>query len=222
MNILMVEDETRVADFVRRGLVAEGWTVEHAPDAETALDLMKSYQFDVILLDLILPGMSGQDFCRQLRARGSKLPILMLSALDATDERVAGLRLGADDYLAKPFNFDELVARIQALRRRATDFEESTDEVIDCGDVRFERRAHIVTIEGEPIDLSSKEMALLLLLIGSRGRAFSRERILNAVWGLNEDPLTNVVDVYIGRLRRRLGQHGHRIVTLRNLGYRFD
>ncbi len=119
MNILLVEDETRVADFIRRGLLAEGWTVEHAPDAETAQRFLGHSRFDVVLLDLILPGMTGQELCAKIRARGNKVPILMLIALDAADERIAGLRIGADDYLPKPFDFHELVARIEALLRRA-------------------------------------------------------------------------------------------------------
>lgn len=223
MNILLVEDEVRVADFIRRGLAAEGWGVTHASDGETALELLSDAPFDAVILDLMLPGISGQDVCRKLRARFNTTPVLMLSALDSTDERIAGLKLGADDYLPKPFDFDELVARLQALHRRAQRYGATQSaDLLDCDGVTFDKRSLTVLIEGEPIDLSGKERDILLLLMSSTGRAFSRERILNAVWGVTADPLTNVVDVYIGRLRRKLRHHGNRIVTLRNVGYRFD
>jgi DNA-binding response OmpR family regulator len=223
MNILLVEDETRVADFIRRGLSAEGWTVTHVATGEIALDLVADTTFDAIILDLMLPGISGRDVCRKLRSRGNTTPILMLSALEATEERVAGLRLGADDYLPKPFDFDELVARLEAMHRRALRFSTGQDrEVLDCDGVVFNKRALTVLIDGDVIDLSGKERDILLLLMSGQGRVFARERILNAVWGINADPLTNVVDVYIGRLRRKMRQHGQRITTLRNVGYRFD
>lgn len=223
MNILLVEDEARVADFIRRGLSAEGWGVTHASDGETALDLLSEAPFDAIILDLMLPGISGQDVCRKLRARSSTIPVLMLSALDSTDERIAGLKLGTDDYLPKPFDFDELVARLEALHRRTQRFATAENaDLLDCGGVTFDKRSLTVQVDDVAIDLSGKEREILLLLMSNRGRTFSRERILNAVWGMTADPLTNVVDVYIGRLRRKLRQHGGRIVTLRNVGYRFD
>ena len=223
MNILLVEDEVRVADFIRRGLGAEGWGVTHVGDGETALDLLSDAPFDVIILDLMLPGISGQDVCRKLRARANMTPVLMPSALDSTDERIAGLKLGADDHLPKPFDFDELVARLEALHRRAQRYAQPQNaDLMECDGVTFDKRSLTVLIEDEPIDLSGKEREILLLLMSSKGRVFFRERILNAVWGVTADPLTNVVDVYIGRLRRKLRQHGGRIVTLRNVGYRFD
>lgn len=223
MNILLIEDETRVADFIRRGLQAEGWSVTHAQSGEVGIELCVDTQFDAIVLDLMLPGISGQDVCRKLRARGSRTPMLMLSALDAADERVAGLHLGADDYLPKPFDFDELVARLTALHRRATDWaQDSGTGVIDCDGIVFDRRALSLSVEGTLVELSQKEREILVLMMLGRGRVFSREAILNAVWGLHEDPLTNVVDVYVGRLRRKLGSHGARFTTVRNVGYRFD
>ncbi len=221
MNILLIEDEERVANFVRRGLSAEGWTVDHAPDGETGLDYALNNLYDVILLDLMLPGVQGQDVCRKLRARKATTPILMLTALDANDEKVEGLRIGADDYLTKPFDFDELVARIEALHRRATGYGDSAEDgLVTVGDIAFDKHSLSVTIEGEELDLSKKERDLLLLFMTNKGRVLSRERILNTVWGLNADPLTNVVDVYVGRIRRKIGAEGKRIVTLRNVGYR--
>lgn len=221
MNILLVEDEARVADFIRRGLAAEGWSVDHTADGEDALEHAASNSYEVILLDLMLPGIQGQDVCRKLRARNSTTPILMLTALDSPEEKVDGLKLGADDYLAKPFDFDELIARVEALHRRATGYKSDVGEnVIASGNLTFDRSSLQVTVDGSEIELSKKERDLLLLFLTNTGRVLSRERILNSVWGLNADPLTNVVDVYVGRLRRKIGAEGERIVTLRNVGYR--
>jgi DNA-binding response OmpR family regulator len=222
VNILVVEDEHRVADFITRGLRAEGWIAEHAESGEIALDILSQHEFDIVLLDLMLPGISGQDVCRKMRARGIHTPILMLSALDAVEERVAGLKLGADDYLSKPFDFDELIARIEALRRRENDFKSSGDgEVLEYEALALNTRSLVVTVDNEEIELTAKERDLLLLLMANRGKVFARERILNTVWGSQEDPLTNVIDVYIGRLRKKLGDSGKHIRTIRGLGYRF-
>ena len=221
MNILLIEDEARVADFIRRGLSAEGWNVDHASDGEIGLEYAQSTMYNVILLDLMLPGLQGQDVCRKLRARGNTTPILMLTALDALDEKVEGLRMGADDYLPKPFDFDELVARTEALNRRATGYQRSTS-VVSVGSITFDKESMLVTVAGVEITLSKKERDLLALFMSNVGRVLSRERILNSVWGMNEDPLTNVVDVYVGRIRRKIGEEGERIVTLRNVGYRMS
>ncbi len=223
MNVLIVEDEVRVADFIRRGLSAEGWTVDHASSGEDALEHAATGEYDVILLDLMLPGIQGQDVCRKLRARKSKTPILMLTALDSPEERIEGLKIGADDYLPKPFDFDELIARVEALHRRANNYASDLgDSVITCGTLSFDRRSLHVSVAGEEVQLSKKERDLLLLFLTNVGRVLSRERILNSVWGMSEDPLTNVVDVYVGRLRRKIGAEGQRIVTLRNVGYRMS
>jgi DNA-binding response OmpR family regulator len=223
MNILLIEDEARVAHFIRRGLAAEGWSVDHIADGEDALEQAAANSYDVILLDLMLPGMQGQEICRKLRARRSKTPILMLTALDSPEERIDGLRMGADDYLAKPFDFEELVARIEALHRRATGYAtDANDGAIVSGPIAFDKASLRVTVAGAEIELSKKERDLLLLFLTNAGRVLSRERILNAVWGLNADPLTNIVDVYVGRLRRKIGGEGERIVTLRNVGYRMN
>lgn len=221
MNILLVEDEVRVADFVVRGLRAEGWLVTHSPDSETALELIAQERFDVIVLDLMLPGLPGQELCRKLRARQVLTPILMLSALDALDERVEGLRLGADDYMAKPFEFDELIARLEALARRSNRFEEKRPEsVLRAGAISLNLESLECLIDDTVLDLTAKEREILKLFLSKPGRVFSRERILNSVWGAGEDPLTNIVDVYVGRLRRKLGAEGDRIQTVRGAGYR--
>ena len=221
MNILLIEDETRVADFLRRGLSGEGWNVQHAPDGETGIEMVAQSRFDVILLDLMLPGISGQDVCRKLRARKVATPILMLSALDAVEERVEGLKIGADDYLPKPFDFDELIARIESLHRRANGYAQDVETpTLQFGEIVFDKLSYRVEVSGEPIELSAKERDILVLFLSNQGRVLTRERILNAVWGMNSDPLTNVVDVYIGRLRRKLKHCGNQITTLRNVGYR--
>jgi len=222
MNILVVEDEHRVADFITRGLRSEGWTTEHVSTGEAALESMVDHEFDVVLLDLMLPGMTGQDVCRKMRARSNHTPVLMLSALDAVDERVAGLRLGADDYLTKPFDFDELVARIEALVRRETDFQNSSqNNVMRYEGLELDAKSLRVSIEDREIELTSKERSLLMLFMANPSKVFARERILNAVWGSQEDPLTNIIDVYIARLRKKLGNHGRLIRTVRGHGYRF-
>ncbi|MBX9699593.1 MAG: response regulator transcription factor [Acetobacteraceae bacterium] len=226
-SLLVVEDDPRVADFLGRGLRAEGYAVVPARNGVEALELAGSARFDAILLDVMLPGsMDGREICRQLRARRDPTPILMLTALDAVEDRVEGLRVGADDYLGKPFAFDELLARIDALIRRGRRFAEAP-RIVTLGDLAFDREALTVARAGRRLELTAKELALLDLLLSAPGRLFSRERILNSVWGLSEDPLTNVVDVYIGRLRRKLetGEDGAAmpvIRTVRGLGYRLE
>jgi DNA-binding response OmpR family regulator len=223
VNVLLVEDEARVADFVQRGLKAEGWSVSVAPTGESALLMIADACFDVIVLDLILPGISGQDVCRRLRAKKNRTPILMLSALADVEDRVAGLRMGADDYLPKPFDFDELMARIEALARRSGGFEEAvaTPEVLIAGALSFDTRSLEVRCGDTPISLTPKERDLLKLFLSGPRKIFSRERILSTLWGISEDPQTNVVDVYIGRLRRKLGPCGEPIETVRGAGYRY-
>ena len=222
MNVLIVEDEARVADFIQRGLRSEGWIVTVVPDAEAGLALIERDSFDVVVLDLMLPGMSGQDMCRQMRARRNLTPVLMLTALGALDDRVAGLRLGADDYLAKPFDFDELVARLEALARRKGGFQLSSDDkrILAVDPIRLDTESLEVFCGAERVEVTTKEREILTLFLASPGKVFSRERILNAVWGASADPLTNVVDVYVGRLRKKLGSAGYMIETVRGAGYR--
>jgi DNA-binding response OmpR family regulator len=224
-SVLVVEDEAAVADVLLRGLGAEGYRVALAHDGREALDAAAAERFDVILLDIMLPGgMDGRDVYQAIRARRDATPVLMLTALDAVEDRVEGLRLGADDYLAKPFSFDELLARIAALLRRAGGAS-SVVSRLELGDLVFDRESLVVSRRGRRVELTAKELALLELLLSAPGSVFSRERILSNVWGLSEDPLTNVVDVYIGRLRRKLeleGADGPAITTLRGRGYRIE
>ncbi len=224
MNILVVEDETRVAEFIQRGLKSEGWAVTVASDGETGLELLEQDSFDAVVLDLMLPGISGQDVCRQVRARNDSTPILMLTALGNLENRVAGLRLGADDYLSKPFKFDELLARIEALVRRASGYscQPAQPSVLSVESLTFDTRSLEVRCCDLPIELSAKERDILKLLLSDPGKVYSRERILNALWSVSEDPLTNVVDVYVSRLRKKLGPCGSLINTVRGAGYRLS
>jgi DNA-binding response OmpR family regulator len=223
MHILMIEDEPRVADFVRRGLRPEGWQVETVSNAEDGLALLRAGRFDVVLLDVMLPGMSGEELCRHLRAARNDVAILMLSALGSTEDRIRGLRTGADDYLPKPFEFDELVARIEALhRRKAGHRPAEADQTLTVGPLSFDTGSMRLSCGGEELELSAKERDVLVLLMKNRGRVLARERLLNAVWGVDADPLTNVVDVTISRIRRKLLDRADVITTIRNYGYRLD
>lgn len=222
MNLLVVEDDARVADFLTRGLRAEGYRVQTLKSGEEALALARQEPPGLILLDVMLPGISGIEVCQQLRAARIATPVLMLTAMGTVQDRVAGLRCGADDYLTKPFAFEELLARIEALLRRPPAMVERS-AVLSVGPISFDRERMIVTRDGEPVAMTARELALLELLMSSPGRLFSRERILANVWGVDEDPLTNVVDVYIRRLRAKLDVDGPSMIsTVRGLGYRFE
>lgn len=223
MQILMIEDEPRVADFVRRGLRPEGWTVDVVASAEDGLDRLRSTSYDIVLLDVMLPGMSGEEMCRHLRRSRNDVPILMLSALGSTDDRVKGLRTGADDYLPKPFEFDELVARIESLHRRKTrGAVPETDRTLRVGPLCFDAGSMRLTLDEIELDLSAKERDVLVLLMRNAGRVCARVRLLNAVWGFEADPLTNVVDVTVSRIRRKLAHAADMITTIRNYGYRLE
>ena len=232
MHILVVEDDARVADFLERGLKAEGYKVRVVRDGISGLEggreldgmLKELDQSGVILLDLMLPKMTGVEVCQTLRASGIMTPILMLTALGAVEDRVTGLRTGADDYLVKPFSFEELLARIEALLRRPRDQKAPIDRRLKAGGVELDRATMRVTRDGEEIILTARELALLELFLSSPGRVLSRERILSNVWGVDEDPLTNVVDVYVRRLRAKVDPPGAGsfITTVRGLGYRLE
>ncbi len=221
MNVLLVEDEPRVADFIDRGLRAENHGVTVAPTGAEGIELARTGEFDVIVLDLMLPDMHGYDVCQRLRNEGDHTPILMLTAMDTLEDKIKGLKIGADDYLPKPFDFDELLARMEALFRRSQHFAPSSNQ-LQVGDLVFDRDTLEVTRGGEPVKLTAKELAILELLMGAPGRVFSRTRILNQVWGYSEDPLTNVVDVYIARLRRKIDTEDREplLETVRGHGYR--
>lgn len=221
MSILIVEDDERVADFLERGLKAEGYAITSARDGASGFNLVLSNSFELVILDLMLPMMHGLEVCQELRAQGKFVPILMLTAMDSLEDKIEGLRLGADDYLTKPFAFDELVARVEALIRRGQSFN-IKPSVLSVGGLSFDRETLDVRNNGRQVDLTSKELAILELLMSTPGKVFSRERILSNVWGASVDPLTNVVDVYIGKLRKKIdgGAEAPLIKTVRGRGYR--
>lgn len=224
MAVLLVEDDERVRRFLVRGLEAEGYAVAIAADGPQGLTLARAEPFEVLILDVMLPGCSGKEVCQQLRTAGVEMPILMLTALDAVEDKVDGLRSGADDYLTKPFDFDELLARIEALIRRSRGSAGDNAHILHAGDVTLDREAMSVRQDGRAIELTAKEFQLLELLMSCPGKVMSRTRILNKVWNYDSDPLTNVVDVYIRRLRTKLNwdpDHGL-IRTLRGYGYKLD
>ncbi|MDQ0586344.1 response regulator transcription factor [Variovorax paradoxus] len=223
MNILVVEDDARVADFLLRGLSAEGYRVQLARTGPEGLELVRGNELSLLLLDLMLPGLSGLELCQTLRAEGHHVPVLMLTALSNTEDKVSGLRLGADDYLTKPFAFEELLARIEALLRRGRE-QRARATTLQVADLVLDRERMEVTRAGKLVPLTAKELAFLELLMAAPGRVYSRERILSNVWGTNEDPLTNIVDVYVRRLRTKIDE-GHPVAllkTVRGLGYRLD
>ena len=223
MRILIVEDETRISDFLQGGLRAEGHFCIIAKDGETGLSLGLEGNFDLILLDLMLPGMHGQEVCQQLRMKRISTPLIILSALDSLDDVIAGLRMGADDYLTKPFSFEELMARIETIMRRSSDI---TDQkhALKVGPLVFDRQSLRFSADGIDIKVTPKELAIIELLMTNPGTLFSRERILNNVWGMDMDPLTNVVDAFIGQLRKKIDRDsGSSIIeTVHGQGYRLN
>lgn len=232
MNILLIEDDPRIADFLLRGLRAEGHQVQRAAHGTEGLAMVQDAVRQagpgdpplVLVLDLMLPGMNGLEICQTLRAAGMALPILMLTALGTLEDRVGGLRMGADDYLCKPFEFEELLARLEALARRARTLQPGRAVRLQVADLVLDREGMRASRAGQPLALTARELALLELLMSAPGRLFSRERILASVWGHSEDPLTNVVDVYIRRLRSKIDD-GHPVPlihTVRGLGYRLE
>lgn len=223
MKILVVEDEPLMADFLRRGLQAEGHAVTAVHDGHEGQAYGLDGQFDLILMDVTLPGLSGLQVSEALRGAGVSTPILMLTARDSVADKVDGLRHGADDYLVKPYAFDELIARIEALMRRHNRSVSSppNSPLLSHQDICFDRETMRATRAGHLLALTAKEIGILELLLTRPGAVVSRERILNSVWGVHADPLTNIVEVYMGRLRRKLNEYGSpAIETVRSFGYR--
>lgn len=223
MRILIVEDEPRIADFLQRGLRAEGHFSVVANDGEAGLELALGGDFDFLLLDLMLPKLHGREVCQQLRMKGIKTPIIILTGMDEAEDVIAGLRMGADDYMTKPFSFEELLARMENIARRSSHAGEQ-DSILRVGSLAFDSHSLRFTVNGQEVKLTAKELALMELLMSKPGTLLSRERILSNVWGLNMDPLTNIVDVYIGKLRKKIEGDSQRtnIETVRGLGYRLN
>lgn len=213
-RILIVEDERRLARFLVKGLRSHGFSPTAVEDGESALRHASSDSFDLIVLDLGLPDMDGIDVLRELRERGERLPILIVSARDELSDKVAGLERGADDYVTKPFKFEELLARIRVRLRGAGAGEET---VLEARDVSLDLRTRRATVAGGAVDLSAREYTMLETFLRHTGQVLSREQLLAHVWGQDQDPDTKLVEVYIGYLRRKLGEEV--IVTVRGVGY---
>jgi two-component system OmpR family response regulator len=219
MRVLVVEDETKLAELLARGLREEGHAADLAAQGEEALWMARAVDYDAIVLDVMLPGVDGFEVCRRLRAREVWTPVLMLTARDAVDDRVSGLDAGADDYLVKPFSFDELLARLRALTRRAP---AERPAVLEVGDLRLDPAAHQVWRGDVEIELSAKEFALLELFMRHPGVALSRSRLLDGAWDMAFESRSNVVDVYVRYLREKIDRPFGRdsIETVRGVGYR--
>jgi two-component system, OmpR family, response regulator len=224
MRVLLVEDDERIVDFVQRGLKAEGYAVEVARSGLDAVALGTEGNFQAIILDLGLPDLNGMQVCERLRGTGVATPILMLTARDTVQDKVTGLRSGADDYLTKPFAFEELLARIEVLMRRGGGEITPETKEFRIADLVLNGETHKVMRGETLIDLTPKEFALLECFMRMPGRVLSRTRILEQVWGYSADPLTNVVDVYIRQLRRKIDDDFDLklLKTVRGFGYKLD
>jgi len=221
MRILVVEDERRITAFIKRGLEEERYAVDVAYDGEEALDWAAVVDYDLIVLDVLLPKKDGIEVCRELRAQGNKVPILMLTARDAIEDRVQGLDSGADDYLVKPFAFQELLARIRALLRRSGEIKTTRLQV---GDLALDTLTHRASRGGRVIELTAREYALLEFLMRHPGQVLSRTQISEHVWNYDFFTTSNVVDVYIRYLRRKIdkGFEVKLLQTVRGVGYKIE
>lgn len=219
MRLLLIEDDLKIATFVSKGLKEAGFVVEHASDGNTGLQLALDSSYDAAVIDIMLPGLDGLSIIDELRQRRIKLPVIILSAKRSIDERIEGLHAGGDDYLTKPFAFSELLARIQALIRRASDTPEPTG--ITVGDLSMDLLARVVTRAGKKIALQPREFALLEYLARNTGRVVSKTMIMEHVWDYNFDPHTNVVESRVSRLRDKIdkGFDIPLIHTVRGMGY---
>ena len=223
-KVLVVDDEKDIVDLVRYHLEREGFQCRHAADGGTALRLAKDYQPDLMILDLMLPGLDGLEVCRQLRRepKTARLPVLMLTARAEEVDRVVGLEVGADDYVVKPFSPRELVARVRAILRRTQ--ESAAPSVRRIEELEIDEERHRVAVKGVAVELTAKEFGLLVALLRANGRVLSREQLLDTVWGYANaaEIESRTVDVHIRRLREKLRAAARRIVTVKSIGYRFD
>lgn len=215
-NILVVEDSERIASFIVKGLQSHGYQVTHTPNGEDALKLSAAAEFDLVILDIGLPGIDGFAVLEQLRGSGNEVPVIVLTARDSVDNTVASFEGGADDYMSKPFSFEELLARVR--RRISTPGEAVTETTLSHKDIVLDLRTRRVSAAGIDHDLTAREFTMLEFFLRHAGQVLSREQILSRVWGFDHDPGSNVVDVYIRYLRQKLGNDS--IQTVRGMGYR--
>ena len=214
-RILIVEDEDRIVSFLTKGLEANGHATMAVGDGITAAAVADDADFDLMILDVGLPGKDGFAVLQEIRSRGVRMPVIVLTARDATSDTVDGFDAGADDYVTKPFRFEELLARVRArLREQGT----TEQTLLEAGPIVLDLRRRTVSVDGRSVELSSREFALAETLFRHPGQVLSREQLLSMVWGYDFEPESNVVDVYIGYLRRKLGPD--RIETVRGMGYR--
>ncbi len=216
-RILIAEDEPRISSFIHKGLSANGFTVTVVADGRSAYEYATTGGFDLLVLDIGLPEMDGFHVLRKLRTENNPIPVIVLTARDSVQDTVAGLEGGADDYMPKPFRFEELLARV---RRRLNDERAAESTVLSCGGLQLDLRTRQAQVDGRTVDLSAREFALAETFLRHPGQVLSREQLLSHVWGYDFDPGSNVVDVYVRYLRRKLG--ADRFVTLRRMGYRLD
>ncbi|QIX27301.1 response regulator transcription factor [Nocardioides sp. JQ2195] len=217
-RILIIEDEARIASFVAKGLTAEGHQTTVAGDGHHGLDLALGDDFDLVVLDIGLPGLDGFEVLDQLRSQGSRVPVIVLTARDSVTDTVSALEGGADDYMPKPFRFAELLARVRLRLRQGNDQGPGLEDLLEAGGVRLDLRTRRASVDNTDIELSAREFTLLEIFLLNPGQVLSREQLLDHVWGFDFDPGSNVVDVYVGYLRKKLG--AARIATVRGMGYR--
>lgn len=219
-KILIAEDQSRIADFLEKGLRAKGFNTAIAANGEQIIKMVFGDDFDLILLDIGLPGKDGLTVLEELRGQGATLPIIILSASDDINHKVAGLEGGADDYLTKPFRFEELLARVRLRLRKPEQTLSPEKMIIKVGDLTLNVRTHKVIFQDKEVDLSLREFNLLETLVRNQGQILSRIQLLNQVWGYSYDPGSNIVDVYVGAVRKKLASDV--IETVRGMGYRFS
>lgn len=220
MNILLVEDDQRISNFLIKGLTEAGYSMTLADSGEKARELFTTYNFDIILMDIMLPGLDGTQLTQLIRFKGNYTPIIILSALNSPDDKIKMLDLGADDYLSKPFHFEELISRIKALTRRNKLSYQKENQLLSCGNIVIDTDLHKVSQGDKEIEFSPTEYKLFTFMMENKNKVVSRTQILHNVWGIDFDNTTNVVDVYISYVRNKIDETDQKIIhTVKGTGY---